>query len=440
MQQVLIYTEKNSPRLQYIFEFLLSEILGLSYKIIHSKEEFSNYTGVKFSYANQPVTDEIFLAAIPLLFETVIKPQPIDFCDYKEIKGFFPVFHDKSVMPFDLFASAFFMISRYEEYLPGKKDKYDRYRGSQSMNHKAGFLEKPMVDLYALEFKKILQQKFPELKFKERKFSYTATFDIDMAYSYLHKGFKRNFGGFLRSFILSEYKEMRARFGVLMRGMRDPFDTYEYIFEVCKKHNIPTYFFFLLGDESRFDKNVEHTNEGFRSLIRSIDQKTKTGIHLSFKSHISSKKSQEEIKRLTEITGKPTISNRFHYLRFQTPNSFKRLEELGIKEDYSMGYAGRVGFRAGTCTPYYFFNVKSNEQTNLKIVPFAFMDTTFTHYYRIENERSIAKILELIAAVKKVEGSLVGLWHNSSFTEQLQWRGWRKIFETVAEEASRLTQ
>lgn len=436
MKHLLIYTEKTSPRLSYILDFLLGEILGLSYTLTANTEEFNIHAGPKFSYGTQPIGSELFLASIPLLFETGIKPQPIDFCEYKDIKGFFPVFHEQSALPFDLLASAFFMVTRYEEYLPGKKDKYDRYRGRQSMNCKAGFLEKPMADLYALELKKLLLQKFPELTFKQRTFSYTATFDIDMAYSYLHKGFQKNLGGFMRSFILSEYQEVRERFAVLMRGQRDPFDTYDYIFDICEKHNIPTRFFFLLGDESRFDKNIDHTNEAFRALIKNICQKTETGIHLSYKSHISNKQMALEIKRLTEITGTPPVSNRFHYLRFQIPFTYKRLIELGIQQDYSMGYAGRVGFRAGTCTPHFFFNVKDNVPTNLKVVPFAFMDTTFTHYYRTENEHALNKIRELIASVKAVDGQLLGLWHNSSFTEKQPWRGWRKIFETIAQEAT----
>ena len=74
-----------------------------------------------------------------------------------------------------------------------------------------------------------------------------------------------------------------------------------------------------------------------------------------------------------------------------------------------------------------------------QIIPFAFMDTTFTHYYRTENSKSLEKIRELMKSVKEVEGPLVALWHNSSFTEQQQWRGWREIFETVARESTHLT-
>lgn len=439
MNHVLIYVDKTTNRLQYIFDFIIGNLLGLQSEFTSDKEKFNQHSGAKFSYCSEPLADEIFFQSSVLLFETNLRPQPINFCEHGRLQGFYPVYHSQTVLPFDIFSSAFFMLTRYEEYLTNKKDKYDRYRGSQSMNYKAGFLEKPMINYYAIELKKILLVKFPSLVFARHKFSYTATFDIDMAYSYLHKGFKRNFGGFVRSIMLSKMDEVRERFAVLTKARRDPFDTYDYIFQICEKYNIPTVFFFLLGDQSRFDKNIPYDNPEFQSLIRSIHQKTKTGIHLSFKSHIGNKQTEMEINRLQEITTSPALLNRFHYLRFNIPSSFARLVKMGIKEDFSMGYPGRIGFRTGTCHPHYFFNVKTNEITDLKIVPFAFMDTTFTHYLRINPEQSIEKIRALMARIKEVEGPMVGLWHNSSLTNRDEWKGWKKNFEEIAQEASELT-
>lgn len=438
MNKLLIFTEQKSNRLKYIFDLVLTDLMGLEYELTADKESFSNSTVPKFSYGVEPIGSEIFFEAVTLLFETDVKPQPINFCEHGRIQGFFPVYKTNSFLPFDLFASAFFMVTRYEEYLPSKLDKYDRYRGSQSMNLKAGFLDKPMVNLYAQELKKIFSEKFASLVYKKTKFEYIATFDIDMAYSYLEKGLKRNVGGFIKSFFLSDMKDLKTRALVLSGRMKDPFDTYDYIFKVCNEHSITTKFFFLVADESRFDKNIPYSNPKFKKLIKDISQKTDTGIHLSFKSHISSAKSQVEINRLEEIMEeKPTI-NRYHYLRFHVQSSYPRLVKHGIEEDYSLGYAAHTGFRAGMCTPFYFFNVRNNEQTALRIFPFTFMDATFTHYYRTNNEHALEKIRQLMKSVHEVGGTMIGIWHNSSFTEEKEWKGWRSVFETVAYEATQL--
>jgi hypothetical protein len=437
MNHLLIYTEQTSNRLSYTFDLLITDLLGLQYELTSDKILFSDYPGTKFSYASQPVSDEIFFAAKPLLFATDIELQPVGIYEYKRIRGFYST-ASPSILPFDIFASTFFMVSRYEEYLPAKTDKHGRYRASQSLNKQGGFLEKPMVNYYALELKAILQAKFPGLIFKQHKFEYLPTFDIDMAYCYLEKGFKRNLGGTIRSFILSDLAAIKERFRVLLGKQDDPFDAFGYIEKVCNEFSVSPFFFFLLGDGSQFDKNIPHTNKQFRSLIKRLSEKYRTAIHLSYASHTSRGLPTEEIAQLEEITGKKIYQNRFHYLKFHLPHSYQRLLKYGITEDYSMGYAPRIGFRAGICTPFSFFDLETNKVTALKVVPFAFMDTTFTEYKRARPKEALEQIRTIMHHVQETGGQFVGLWHNSSFAEKGEWEGWRNVFETVTREASEI--
>ncbi len=435
MEPLLIYTEQSSNRLIYILDLLVADLLGMSYELTHQKEYFKEYRGPKFSYAKERLGDELYFQSVSLLFETQVKLQIIQFVDWKGLVGFFPVSNDSALL-FDVFATAFFMVSRYEEYLPSSKDKHGRYRASQSLQFKCGMLEEPVVNYYALELKRLLLERFPNLTFQKKPFIYRATFDIDIAYSFKGKGIKRTLGGLARSFLFSRFREFKDRILVLSRGKKDPYDTYNYLFRVCEEYSAPTMFFFLLANESRFDKNISHTQSIYRNLIKQIDEKTAIGIHLSYKSHITSQIMQCEIDRLEQITEKKVHRNRFHYLRFRLPEDYQRLIKLGITEDYSMGYAAHVGFRAGLCTPFYFFNLKNNEATILKVFPFAFMDTSFTHYLHSDNDFSLHKIQQLMKAVRETGGDFISLWHNSSFTEIDEWKGWREIFETVARQAA----
>ena len=233
---------------------------------------------------------------------------------------------------------------------------------------------------------------------------------------------------------------MKTRYNVPFRNGKDPFDTYDYIFDVCNKNGIKTHFFFLMGDRSQYDKNISYENEKFQELIRRIGATTDLGIHLSYNSHSSNGTKLAELKRLEDITGKKIYCNRFHYLRFTLPGSYLQLQRMGITEDYSMGYATRIGFRSATCTPYYFFDLIKNECTDFKIFPFAFMDTTLSHYNRLTADESLRSIRDIMQAVKEVEGPCIGLWHNSSFTNQGEWMGWRDVFETVSAEAAKLME
>ncbi len=439
MNSLLIYTDKVTNRLTYTFDLLFTDLLGLQYDLTTDKGTFNNHSGAKFSYAKEPVGNELFFRCFHLLFEEGVRHQPISFVEKGKLKGFFAVL-EPSALPFDIFASSFFVVTRYKEYLPSKIDKYGRFRSSQSLLYKAGLLEKPVVNHYALYLKDMLAERFPELEFKKHRFSYKPTFDIDQAYSYLHKGFKRTAGAIVRSFIHTNFKDLKERFQVLTGRKPDPFDTYDYIFNVCGNNNQKPMFFFLVGDGSRFDKNLSIEEKAFRELIEQVAQKADTGIHLSFKSHVSSRMTQREIKRLAKVLNQEITRNRYHYLRFQLPNSYSMLLKNGITEDYSMGYAPRAGFRAGICTPFFWYNLKTESVTELKVHPISFMDTTFTEYRKTTPAESLEKIKSILKAVKEVEGTAYGLWHNSSFTEQGVWKGWRKVFESAAAYAASLEQ
>ena len=76
-----------------------------------------------------------------------------------------------------------------------------------------------------------------------------------------------------------------------------------------------------------------------------------------------------EKQRLEHILGETVYHNRFHFLRFTLPQSYQQLLACGISDDYSMGYADQIGFRAGTCTPFYFYDLENEIQTTLKVHP-----------------------------------------------------------------------
>lgn len=439
MNELLVYTPKVTNRLTYIFDVLLNEILGITVSFTTSDDEFAAHDGPKISYSLWPLGNEVFFEATKLLFEDIIEPQPLEAIEYNGIPGMYQVNNPSSSMPFDVFATAFFLLCRYEEILPHKIDKHGRYRVNQSVAAKHGFLDKPVVNYYAIEIKKILQQKFPQLVFKTHQFKYIPTFDIDIAYSFKLKGARRNIPAFFRSLLFADFKDVKDRFLVLFAGKKDPYDNYDYMEQVCDRYKLKPIYFFLLGQHSQYNKNISPSNAEYRSLIRGIAEKADAGIHLSYEVHGKRKSLEKERDLLKKIISQPVTRNRYHYLKFELPYSYMRLEKHDILEDYSMGYASRTGFRASICTPFYYFNLKENYTTKLKVFPFAFMDTTLNHYNKLQPEEAKRKIFKLMDSVKEVGGSFYGLWHNSSLSNDREWEGWRSVFEEVAEKATNTT-
>ena len=58
---ILIYCNKNSPRIEYTFNHIFKLILNKNFSITNSKSEFIDFKGYKFSYANAPISEELFL-------------------------------------------------------------------------------------------------------------------------------------------------------------------------------------------------------------------------------------------------------------------------------------------------------------------------------------------------------------------------------------------
>jgi hypothetical protein len=431
---ILIYTKSSTPRLKYTFDLIISDLLGMSYKLVHEREEFISYQGPKFSYCDHALGEEPFFYAARLLFERGIEDQQIAVFEWNGLKAFFAT-HPKHLMPFDPFAASFYLVSRYEEYLPHLRDIHDRYDTTESIAYQKNFLGKPLVNNYAFAIRDILKSRFPQLQFPQRKYRFISTIDIDNAWAYQQKGFMRTAGAFARSVLKLDFEEFMERSRVLAGLEKDPYDTYDLQFEIQRKYKFRSIYFFLLGEYGENDKNVPVTSRKFRSLIKMIADYAETGIHPSYGSNKNPGRLKKELTELSTILKREVTRSRQHFLVLRLPDTYRKLVELDIMDDYTMGYALQVGFRASICTPFYFYDLDNEQITPLRIHPFAVMDATLKYYMKVKPEDAMNYILPLIEEVKKVNGDFVSLWHNESLSENKIWAGWRDVYEQMVKAA-----
>jgi|LakMenEpi03Aug12_release.lakeMendotaPanAssembly.Ray.scaffolds.fasta_scaffold209041_1 hypothetical protein len=428
---ILIYAPKKTNRLSYIIDTIFKGILKTDYKITAEKELFEQSDLPKLSYAEWAIDDEIFIKADTLLFEKEIEPKEITVAEWNGMPVLFPHDFSHAAIPFDLFAASFYLLSRYEEYLPSKKDSHGRYDPVNSIAYKNGFLERPLVDEYAMLLRQILLERYPDIELPLRKFKFIPTFDIDNAYAYLYKGFWRGFLASAKSLSTFKFKAFYNRVKVWNKTQPDPYDTFDWIKKVHQKINVKPIFFYLLGDYGKFDKNIPHDNEKLHELIRETSKWADIGIHPSYNSPLQPNKLKLEMKRLNTINNQVTTKSRQHYLRLLMPIAYQNILQSSIVEDYTMGYAPMLGFRASTCTPHYFFDIKKDERSILKVFPFCFMDSTWNYYLDQEEAGAIEKISELMSKVNNVGGTYISLFHNDTFEKE----SWKKIYEKMLEQA-----
>jgi len=427
---ILVYTHKITPRVRYIFRHILTRILLIPVSFTSKVEEFVAHNGPKLTYTKVPLGNEFFIKSNSLLFEQGVNDLEINIQNWEEVPCFFGA-GSKSAIPFDVFAASFYLISRYEEYLPHVKDIHGRYTAPESLAYNNGFLEKPVVDIWAYKLLSKLKEKFPDYEYKNRSFEYISTIDIDNAFAYKYKNFIRSFGGFITDLFKLRLLNVWCRLTVVLRIAKDPFDNFQQILNIKKAKDIKTIFFSSIGDYTTFDTNVSPSKNKYRLLIKDLADYATVGLHPSYFTMKDAVMLKKEKERLENITNTPVIRSRQHYLRFNLPETYQQLIDLEIQEDHSMGYASAVGFRASTCTPFYFYDLDFEIQTPLKIFPFALMDTTLNDYMKLTPKQSLGKIRDLRNEVKAVNGTFITLFHNESLSNHLRWKGWRRLYESM---------
>jgi len=293
----------------------------------------------------------------------------------------------------------------------------------------------PVVNHYSLFVKKILTDKFPTLLFENRRYQFQLTYDIDFAFAYRGKGFFRNAGGFAKSLLKFDFNDFVSRVKALSGSNLDPYHTFDFQFSVHEKFNLNPVYFFLLGDYGNYDRNISWNNSELQSLIKRISEKYNVGIHSSFASNNHPEKVKVESDRISEITGKKVFRNRQHYLKLKLPATYQTLIANGIREDYTMGFASEVGFRAGIAAPFNWYDLSKEEITSLRVFPFTVMDATLYYYQKLSSDEAFIKTKSLINEVKKVNGYFQFLAHNDLLSEKISWKDWRSKFEELLSEA-----
>jgi hypothetical protein len=420
-----------SARAEYIFTLLLRDLMGAELIITDRQENYISYQGPRIEYSGESSGQGIFIHSCGLLYEKSIEPQTTGLFTYKNHPAFFAVRDDRSVFPFDLFAAAFYLATRYEEYLSFIPDQFGRFRASDSITTVGQFLNFPVVNVWTGLLKDYILSVYPAITFHQKKFRYTPTIDVDHAFAYKQRTFIRTLGGYGRSILLGNLKKVAQRTNVLLGVSKDPYDQYNYIHEIHARFGLKPFYFILFSDHGKNDNNVTLSGKMFRKLLIDLDDSGTIGIHPSLISGKQPEALLSEISGLSKIIGHKIVNSRQHFLRVSFPGTCRELIKLGITDDYSLGYASNPGFRAGIADPFPFFDLVSDRSEQLIIHPVALMDVTLKDYLKLSPDEAIVLSRSFADTIKAVNGEFVSIWHNESFDESGRWKGWHKVYEDI---------
>lgn len=409
---IIFYTDRTSSRLNYTVG-VIADAIGIEIKISGEKDIPAHIPQIHYGLTN-PGTN-LHIPAGDLLYSGMIFPQEMKLSSWEDLPTLFPM---KGEVPFDLLSAVFFLVSRYEEYLPHTPDLYQRYPHTDSTAFRNGFLNIPLVNAWICKLIDKLNQKFGT-SLRPRPFGFTPTYDIDMAWSYRNKGVLRNLFGFIR-------QPSIERAAVNLNLKQDPFYSFDFL-ESIHDNLDPVYFFLCAASTGTLDKNISPHNPRMKELIKEISVKYKTGLHPSWQSNEDCNKLHEEKNILEGIAGKIVLS-RQHYLRFALPVTFRKLLAEGILHEYSMGYGTINGFRASISTPYRWYDLELEQETPLVIHPFCFMDANSYYEQKQDAETSYHELIHYLEMCRKYHCQMITIFHNNFLGSDRNFSGWKEMY------------
>ena len=337
----------------------------------------------------------------------------------------------------DLFGSAFFMLTRYEEVV--RPSEYERFSGTfpatKSLAYQENFLDRPIINEYLEILWACLKYLWPGLQRKSYQFQTCVSHDVDEPFMYAFTGvsrlLKRCAGDVLRRRSLikagkSIFDWIQVKTGNLAA---DPCNTFDIIMDISEQHNLKSAFYFITDHSGgAIDGNYTMNHPLIRGLLRNIHSRGhEIGLHPSSKTYQDAAQTKKEFKILKQVCREEGISQaawggRQHYLRWETPTTFQNWEDAGLDYDSTLSFVDITGFRCGICYEYPTFNIKTRQTLKLRERPLIVMECTILdqNYMNlsIDDDATLARMAKYKQTCRIFQGDFRLLWHNSRLIDR----------------------
>jgi hypothetical protein len=444
----------NISERKYILQILFGEFLNIEYSIcIEENDEDFNSWEITLKNKNKLIFEDQFFSKFKYNKEYLnIKNIPKQIFYQRNKKNHFiyekdiPIIYGKDYLNIiknnnisiscgiDIFASSYFMLTRWEEYVSTKRDIHNRFPANQSLAFKNNFLNRPIVNEYLEMLKTMLIYLDKRIYFRKKKFQLFLTHDVDHIYKWdsLKKVFRHILGDlFLRKSITELRKSIKDYIKHKLGLINDPYDTFDYLMNISEKANTKSYFFFMGKGITSYDNNYSLNSKAVSQLIKKIKNRGHyIGLHSTYSSNESINQLHSEKSQLESVSNLPITFGRCHYLRMEIPKTWELWDRLSMDWDCTSGYADKEGFRNGVCYEYSVFNFLSRTTLKLKEFPLILMEESLVTQGKSPTKETIKKtLIYYYNCINRYNGNLVILWHNSSFNTYY----WRKHYAAYSE-------
>jgi uncharacterized protein DUF7033 len=330
-----------------------------------------------------------------------------------------PVFHNESPsFPLDLVAATFLLLSRWEEYsLDLPRDIWGNVDERTIFPSRQGFLERPVLDEWALVLRSWLQAIRPGWQARPSSFRIVPTHDIDHLFRYPRISClpRRLVGTAVRTRSIRQTVTV-AREGVssLKRPDSDPcVQLVRNLADRDEALGLQGAFFFMTALAGPSDDGYDISGPVGQRLLRELNDRGHVlGWHSGYRAAEDQKLFHEQAACFRSVVADGASALRMHYLRWRkhTP---EWMETLGFSQDYSWGLNDLMGFSHGTAIPFVLWDVERCRSTTILETPLLVQDGAFARIAGDERQEAVQTAKDICGRAKRVGGVFSFLMHNN---------------------------
>lgn len=440
----IIFNKNYIPEIEYICRIIFSDFLDIEYNIKYTHKADRNHWEIHGENGRSIILPNIFFQTTreQWLSSESLPIQPLSIWDLSSqniscplVDPKIPIIygdlnfksnkdneHKHFFIPIDIFGSAFFMLTRYEEVVKLDRDEHSRFPAKASLAFQENFLDRPIINEYIEILWFYLRQICGTEKRKNRTFKIIPTHDVDNPYHFYFNPAWKKFKSLTGDLIKRKNIKLFSNNALSLMKGTDPYNTFDMIMSFSEQADLKSSFYFMAGGKTRFDPSYPIAHPKMIELINKIHQRGHyIGFHPSYEAGFDENIWQDEFTLLQKTVGNiPLRGGREHYLRFRTPLTWRFWADSSLEYDSSLCFADMAGFRCGICYPYPIYDLEERKILNIIERPLILMECSVLdkQYMNLgHSQEAIDYMFILKKRCQIFHGEFVLLWHNNRFID-----------------------
>lgn len=342
----------------------------------------------------------------------------------------------------DLPGALFFLLSRYEEAVCGRCDRYGRIRLDSLGPLQRDDITRPLADEYTALLRCLFQDAFPALPLRAHAHAVRPTHDVDRpfreALEPVGRTLRRAAADLIRRGEPGAALARLARRGAVAVDLRrDRWNTFDWLMRNAERRGLRSTFYFIADTEKGpFHGDYPLDAQPVASLLSGIRARGhEVGLHGGFDSfsdatRLAGEKARLEAAAAAASAPGTVTSVRQHYLRWTPQATPPAQAGAGFTRDGTLAFAECAGFRCGTSHAYPMYDLGGRRALPLWQQPLIVMDRTLlgSGYMDLPgSDDALRHAARLKAACRLHGGEFTVLWHNC----HLELQEHRDLYERI---------